>query len=153
MWLFWISFEKMYKFRQWIRLGNVVSFNVFFDLIYTWLIFELFCQIVPSTLKRQTRTESARPKSLPSSRPEAGRSAEDRAAYRRVPGGADSDKRTDVGPGAANLQFVSSSFSSWSVGLELGNKSRVSGSNYLSQKSFSLKGVFGGFKWHFLGYW
>ncbi|KAK7590071.1 hypothetical protein V9T40_001684 [Parthenolecanium corni] len=62
-------------------------------------------EIVPSTLKRQTRTESARPKSLPSSRPEAGRSAEDRAAYRRVPGGADADKRTDVGPGAANLQF------------------------------------------------
>lgn len=67
----------------------------------------MFFQIVPSTLKRQTRTESARPKSLPSSRPEAGRSAEDRAAYRRVPGGADADKRTDVGPGAANLQFVS----------------------------------------------
>lgn len=66
-----------------------------------------FFQIVPSTLKRQTRTESARPKTLPSSRPEAGRSAEDRAAYRRVPGGADVDKRTDVGPGAANLQFVS----------------------------------------------
>lgn len=58
-------------------------------------------------MKRQTRTESARPKSLPSSRPEAGRSAEDRAAYRRVPGGGDDDKRTDVGPGAANLTFVS----------------------------------------------
>lgn len=65
-------------------------------------------QIVPSTLKRQTRTESARPKTLPSGRPEAGKSAEDRAAYRRVPGqGPGPDKRGEVGPGAANLEFVS----------------------------------------------
>lgn len=66
-------------------------------------------QIVPSTLKKQTRTESARPKAIPSGRPEAGRSAEDRAAYRRVPGasGPGTDKRGDVGPGAANLEFVS----------------------------------------------
>lgn len=63
-------------------------------------------EIVPSTLKRQTRTESARPKTLPSGRPEAGKSGEDRAAYRRVPGqGAGADKRTEVGPGAANLEF------------------------------------------------
>lgn len=75
--------------------------------------YEKIClfQIVPSTLKRQTRTESARPKTLPSGRPEAGKSGEDRAAYRRVPGqGAGADKRTEVGPGAANLEFVSMSY-------------------------------------------
>nr|ABM55558.1 putative ribosomal protein S10 [Maconellicoccus hirsutus] len=63
-------------------------------------------EIVPSTLKRQQRPETARPKA-PAARPEAGRSAEDRAGYRRFagPGGSSADKRTDVGPGAANLEF------------------------------------------------
>ena len=59
-------------------------------------------------MKRQPRPETARPKTT-TTRPEAGRSAEDRAGYRRLPGpaGSGSDKRTDVGPGAANLEFVS----------------------------------------------
>lgn len=60
-------------------------------------------------MKRQTRTESARPKPTAGPRSEAGRSGDDRSAYRRMPGpgGAAADKRTDVGPGAANLEFVS----------------------------------------------
>lgn len=40
-------------------------------------------------------------------RQEAGRSGEDRAAYRRAPGGFGQDKKSDVGPGAAPLEFVS----------------------------------------------
>ena len=64
-------------------------------------------QIVPSTLKRQQRTESVRPKSLPSGRAEAGKSQEDRAGYRRLPGQGGPDKKSDVGPGSASLEFVS----------------------------------------------
>ena len=77
---------------------------------FSKLIFGPFrTQIVPSTLKRQQRTESVRPKPMSSGRPEAGRSGEDRAGYRRLPGqGAGPDKKGDVGPGSANLEFVSS---------------------------------------------
>lgn len=68
-------------------------------------------EIVPATLKRQSRTETARP------RPTVGRSeiskpSEDRAGYRRTPVGAGSDKKADVGAGTGDLEFVSYRLSS-----------------------------------------
>ncbi|XP_067002102.1 small ribosomal subunit protein eS10 [Anabrus simplex] len=63
-------------------------------------------EIVPSTLKRQVRQETARPRpSAP--RSEAARPAEDRAAYRRAPGAvsAGPDKKADVGAGTAEMEF------------------------------------------------
>lgn len=64
-------------------------------------------QIVPSTLKRQTRTETARPRPTTTrgDGPRA-RGAEDRDAYRRAPGGS-TDKKADVGAGTAEMEFVS----------------------------------------------
>ncbi|KAK7873396.1 hypothetical protein R5R35_000193 [Gryllus longicercus] len=62
-------------------------------------------EIVPSTLKRQIRPETARPRpSAP--RSEGMRPSEDRAAYRRTPGTPGGpDKKADVGAGATDLEF------------------------------------------------
>lgn len=65
-------------------------------------------QIVPATLKRQARAETARPRpTLP--RSEGSRPAEDRVAYRRapVPGSTGPDKKADVGAGTGDVEFVS----------------------------------------------
>ena len=66
-------------------------------------------QIVPATLKRQTRPETARPRPT-APRSEGARPAEDRAAYRRAPGAASAgpDKKAEVGAGTADVEFVSS---------------------------------------------
>jgi hypothetical protein len=66
-------------------------------------------QIVPSTLKRQARAETARPRPT-APRSEGSRPAEDRAAYRRAPGtgSAGPDKKADVGAGIGDVEFVSS---------------------------------------------
>uniref|UniRef100_A0A1B6KIU3 Plectin/eS10 N-terminal domain-containing protein n=1 Tax=Graphocephala atropunctata TaxID=36148 RepID=A0A1B6KIU3_9HEMI len=62
-------------------------------------------EIVPSTLKRQTRTETARPRpSAPRGGEARARGAEDRDAYRRAPGGS-GDKKADVGAGNAEMEF------------------------------------------------
>lgn len=61
-------------------------------------------QIVPSTLKRQTR--AADPSKMPRqmSQREGGRGAEDRSSYRRgPPQGA--DKKADVGAGSTEVEF------------------------------------------------
>lgn len=63
-------------------------------------------EIVPSTLKRAARTETARAR--PSAAPRTGDSkvGADRQQYRRAPlEGA--DKKADVGAGAADVEFVS----------------------------------------------
>ncbi|XP_030767286.1 40S ribosomal protein S10-like [Sitophilus oryzae] len=65
-------------------------------------------EIVPSTLKRLVRVESARPRPAGSLRTEGGplaKGAEDRAGYRRTPGGPGSDKKADVGPGTGDVEF------------------------------------------------
>lgn len=68
-------------------------------------------EIVPSTLKRQTRTETARPRAAASAGgrgTEGSKPAEDRTGYRRTPGGAPggADKKADVGAGTAeNFEF------------------------------------------------
>ncbi len=63
-------------------------------------------EIVPSTLKRQTRSEAARPR--PSGAGDSSRrfgdKDGDRAAYRRAPGGS-SDKAGAAGPGSAPMEF------------------------------------------------
>lgn len=64
-------------------------------------------EIVPSTLKRQPRQETTRTRPA-APRSETSKPAEDRAGYRRTPGGAGSDKKADVGAGTADLEFVSS---------------------------------------------
>lgn len=74
---------------------------------YLRTILHLPPEIVPSTLKRQAKTETirARPstfKSEASTKP-----AEDRAGYRRNPGGPGPDKKADVGAGATDVEFVS----------------------------------------------
>lgn len=61
-------------------------------------------EIVPATLKRQTRPETTRPRPAVGPRSEASRPAEDRTSYRRAPGGAP-DKKADVGAGTADLEF------------------------------------------------
>jgi len=63
-------------------------------------------QIVPATLKRQARQDPRGPRSAPGSRPEGGRSGEDRAMYRRAPGAPGTDKKAEVGAGTAELDFV-----------------------------------------------
>ncbi|XP_063231021.1 small ribosomal subunit protein eS10 [Bacillus rossius redtenbacheri] len=61
-------------------------------------------EIVPSTLKRQTRPETARPRPT-APRTEGAKPAEDRTAYRRAPGAAGPDKKGDVGAGTGELEF------------------------------------------------
>lgn len=64
-------------------------------------------EIVPSTLKRAARSETARPR--PTAMPRGGdasKSTEDRSSYRRAPGGAP-DKKGDVGAGSGDVEFVS----------------------------------------------
>lgn len=61
-------------------------------------------EIVPSTLKRTTRSDTARPRAAP--RSEGPKSGEDRQAYRRAPG-TSSDKKADVGAGAGDIELVS----------------------------------------------
>lgn len=64
-------------------------------------------EIVPSTLKRQTRPDTTRARPT-TTRSEASKPAEDRAGYRRTPGGPPgSDKKADVGAGTGDLEFVS----------------------------------------------
>ncbi|GAB0099505.1 40S ribosomal protein S10b [Sergentomyia squamirostris] len=61
-------------------------------------------EIVPSTLKRNVRTESARPRPAASGRGEGSKPQEDRSSYRRAgPGGP--DKKGDVGAGAGDVEF------------------------------------------------
>ncbi|XP_015509273.1 small ribosomal subunit protein eS10 [Neodiprion pinetum] len=64
-------------------------------------------EIVPATLKRQVRPETARPRPAAGPRSEGSRPAEDRAGYRRGPGGppAPGDKKADVGAGTGDLEF------------------------------------------------
>lgn len=61
-------------------------------------------EIVPSTLKRTARSETARPRAAP--RSDGPKSGEDRQAYRRAPGQGQ-DKKADVGAGAGDLELVS----------------------------------------------
>ncbi|NP_001037524.1 40S ribosomal protein S10 [Bombyx mandarina] len=74
---------------------------------YLRIFLHLPPEIVPATLKRSVRTETVR--RGPVGRPDApARSAEDRSAYRRTPaapGVAPHDKKADVGPGSADLEF------------------------------------------------
>ncbi|KAH1019666.1 40S ribosomal protein S10 [Dendroctonus ponderosae] len=63
-------------------------------------------EIVPSTLKRQARTESARPR--PAGAPRSDmlpKGTEDRTGYRRHTGGPGSDKKADVGAGIGEVEF------------------------------------------------
>ncbi|CAH1160005.1 unnamed protein product [Phaedon cochleariae] len=61
-------------------------------------------EIVPSTLKRPARTETTRPRPA-ALRSETSKPSEDRAGYRRTPGGPGADKKADVGPGTADVEF------------------------------------------------
>lgn len=75
---------------------------------YLRIFLHLPPEIVPATLKRSVRTETVRRSTV--GRPDApARSAEDRSAYRRAPpSGPDGvDKKADVGPGSAGVEFVS----------------------------------------------
>lgn len=65
-------------------------------------------EIVPSTLKRNTRSETARPRPTTAG-PRTGetKTGEDRSAYRRAPGAGGQDKKADVGAGAGDVEFVS----------------------------------------------
>jgi small subunit ribosomal protein S10e len=71
-----------------------------------YIFLDVLGQIVPSTLKRQPRQETARPRPT-APRSEGSRPAEDRAAYRRAPG-TGPDKKADVGAGTGDVEFVSS---------------------------------------------
>lgn len=65
-------------------------------------------EIVPSTLKRATRSEPSRARPSAPTRADNSKTGEDRSAYRRAPGGAGGlDKKGDVGAGAADVEFVS----------------------------------------------
>ncbi|KAI4486269.1 hypothetical protein M0802_012413 [Mischocyttarus mexicanus] len=64
-------------------------------------------EIVPSTLTRQVRSETSRPRPAAEPRSEVSRPTEDRAGYRRGLGGLPDpgDKKSDVGAGTGNLEF------------------------------------------------
>lgn len=62
-------------------------------------------EIVPATLKRSTRSETARPRPTAAPRSDSTKTGEDRSAYRRVPGGAGGDKKADVGAGTGDVEF------------------------------------------------
>lgn len=64
-------------------------------------------EIVPSTLKRTARSDAARPRAAPRSGDGGQKSGEDRQAYRRTGPGQSSDKKADVGAGAADIELVS----------------------------------------------
>ncbi|KAK3924885.1 40S ribosomal protein S10b [Frankliniella fusca] len=62
-------------------------------------------EIVPSTLKRQSRPEPVRPRTA-APRSEGSKTAADREAYRRTPGAAGGpDKKADVGAGTGEVEF------------------------------------------------
>ena len=61
-------------------------------------------EIVPATLKRKATTESRKPPGVATTGRDISRPAEDRAGYRRGPGGP-GDKKADVGAGTAELEF------------------------------------------------
>lgn len=84
--------------------GTIMTFR--WSVVYIFL--GVLGQIVPSTLKRQPRQETARPRPT-APRSEGSRPAEDRAAYRRAPGtgSAGPDKKADVGAGTGDVEFVS----------------------------------------------
>lgn len=63
-------------------------------------------EIVPATLKKQTRPELTRARPAGGPRQEGGRMGEDPRAYRRAPMAPSQDKKADVGPGTADLEFV-----------------------------------------------
>lgn len=60
-------------------------------------------EIVPSTLKRATRSEAPRPRQAAVARSDA-KGGEDRLAYRRAPG--QSDKKADAGAGAGKTNKI-----------------------------------------------
>ena len=61
-------------------------------------------EIVPATLKRQTRQEAPRPRPKGQEGPARSAGGSDRTEYRKAPGG--DDKKADVGaPGNPNFQF------------------------------------------------
>lgn len=62
-------------------------------------------EIVPATLKRQIRTETARPRAAAMPGRDVSKPSEDRAGYRRTGGGLGSDKKGDVGAGTAEMEF------------------------------------------------
>jgi len=62
-------------------------------------------EIVPSTLKRQSRPEPVRPRTS-APRSEGSKPAADREAYRRTPGATGGpDKKADVGAGTGEVEF------------------------------------------------
>ncbi|VVD03421.1 40S ribosomal protein S10 [Leptidea sinapis] len=73
---------------------------------YLRIFLHLPPEIVPATLKRSVRTETVRRGAVGRSDAPA-RSVEDRSAYRRAPTapGGEHDKKADVGPGSANVEF------------------------------------------------
>ncbi|XP_012280107.1 40S ribosomal protein S10 [Orussus abietinus] len=64
-------------------------------------------EIVPSTLKRQVPSGTARPRPAAGPRGESSRPTEDRSGYRRGPGGPSGpgDKKADVGAGTGVPEF------------------------------------------------
>lgn len=75
------------------------------EFLRTYL--HLPAEIVPATLKKQTRPELTRARPAGGPRSEGGRPGEDSRAYRRTPMAPSQDKKADVGPGTADLEFVS----------------------------------------------
>jgi len=64
-------------------------------------------EIVPATLKRQTRPETTRPRPKESYGGEGGQrpQAQDRQEYRRAAGAPGGDKKADAGAGGGDFQF------------------------------------------------
>lgn len=98
-------FDFIFNF---LFFGNFVSRYLTNDGIeYLRTYLHLPPEIVPSTLKRATRQETARPRPTTMARSgDASKTGEDRSAYRRAPVGAP-DKKGDVGAGTGDVEFVS----------------------------------------------
>ncbi|GBP17104.1 40S ribosomal protein S10 [Eumeta japonica] len=86
---------------------------------YLRIFLHLPPEIVPATLKRSVRIDPVRRGAA--GRPDApARSAEDRSAYRRTPAAPPThDKKADVGPGSADVEFSKIEEATWCCNAEL----------------------------------
>lgn len=107
------SFTKCYQFGCYDckTHGRLLYFRYLTNegIEYLRSYLHLPSEIVPSTLKRNIRSENARPRAAAAPRGDSSKAGEDRSAYRRAPGGSGApDKKADVGAGAGDVEFVSS---------------------------------------------
>jgi small subunit ribosomal protein S10e len=89
-----------------LLMRNIFRYLTNEGIDYLRQYLHLPAEIVPSTLKRTTRSDTARPRAAPRGGEGGPKGGEDRQSYRRNPGQS-GDKKADVGAGAGDLELVS----------------------------------------------